>query len=82
MRTWSSHLRQLSVFWCTVMRNLNQQMDIDASVVLASEEIISFVHERCCRVRRAEKGTGGRTHGQRAAFAIGTCSNIGAVRRP
>ena len=43
MRTWSSNLAQLSVSWCTVMRNLNQQMDIDASVVLASEEIINVV---------------------------------------
>ena len=36
MRTWLSHFRQLSVF-------LNQQMDIDGSVVLASEEIIEVV---------------------------------------
>jgi hypothetical protein len=35
--------RQLSVFWRAVMRNLNQQMDIDALVVLASEEIIDVV---------------------------------------
>jgi hypothetical protein len=43
MRTWSSHLQQLSVFWRTVMRNLNQQMYIDASVVLASEEIVDVM---------------------------------------
>jgi hypothetical protein len=42
--------------------------------------LCSFVNEICRRVRKAEKGTGGRTDG--AAVAVGACSDIGAVRRP